>query len=162
MCEPEPREKLVQVGAVLVLFGLAQHDEPAAGGDERLDGVDLGARQNGRAADRALPARVGGVGDDEHVGAGQRGRGERPGGDRRDLEVTLGERRRGRARTTSPAGCSGWMAAATSGRMLQASPWDSSNSTRATLRWRSVDSMASLLPAGRRRPTAIGRQLPTP
>ena len=33
-----------------------------------------------------------------------------------------------------PAGCSGWIAAAMSGRMLQASPWDSSNSTRATLR----------------------------
>ena len=47
-----------------------------------------------------------------------------------------------------PEACSGCTAAATSGRMLQASPWDSSNSTRATLRWRSMCSMASLLRDG--------------
>ncbi len=39
--DPEPGEQLVEVVAVLLLLGLAEHDQPAAGGDERLDRVEL-------------------------------------------------------------------------------------------------------------------------
>ena len=51
------------------------------------------------------------------------------------------------------AGCSGRRAAATSGRIDQASPWDSSKTMRATLRWRSGSGIKALLsPAAAKKP----------
>ena len=88
-------QQLAQVGAVLVLFGLAQHDQAAAVGDEGGDRLDLGDRQDGGTAHGALPARVGGVGDDQHVDAAQGVGRQRSRRQRRDVEVALGERRGG-------------------------------------------------------------------
>jgi hypothetical protein len=43
--EPEPGEQLVEVVAVLVLLGLAEHDQAAPALDERLDRVELAFAQ---------------------------------------------------------------------------------------------------------------------
>ena len=53
---------------------------------------------------------------------------ERAVGVRGDLELALGERRGG-AGERRVAGCAGWIAAATSRRIVHASLWDSSKST---------------------------------
>ena len=39
--DAEARDQVVEVRAVLVLLGLAEHDQPAAGLDEGLDRLDL-------------------------------------------------------------------------------------------------------------------------
>ena len=43
--DAEAGEEVVEVVAVLVLLGLAEDDQPAAGADERLDRVDSSARR---------------------------------------------------------------------------------------------------------------------
>ena len=132
--DPEAGEQLVEVVAVLVLLGLAEDDQPAAGADEGLDRVDLVGRAAGRAAvGGRLPLRVGGVGDDEHGGAGEDLGGERAGGVGGDLELALGERG-GAARRRSRRGGRAGSRSATSGRIVHASEWASSKRTRAVLR----------------------------
>ncbi len=86
--EAETGEQLVEVVAVLVLLGLAEDDETAAGLDEARDRLDLGVVEpRGAAVESVLPLRVGGVGDDEDVGAGE------------GLGVERGRRRRRRPRS---------------------------------------------------------------
>ena len=84
--DPEAGEQLVQVVPVLLLLGLAEHDQPAARLHPGGDRLDLLVRQPRFARPRGrLPTRVGGMGDDEDVGARERVRVERPvvvGGDR--------------------------------------------------------------------------------
>ena len=93
--QPEPLQQLVEVVAVLVLLGLAEHDQPAAARDERLDRVELGGAQPRRpGSGRPLPARVRRMRDHEHAGAGQRLLGQRP--------LGVGARRRSRARRARP------------------------------------------------------------
>ena len=96
ICEVEAAEELVQVGAVLVLLGLAEDDQAAAVADEGLDRVDLGRVEERRAAvDGRLPLRVGRVGDDQHRGAGERVGVERAVGVGGDVERARGEQLRG-------------------------------------------------------------------
>ena len=69
--QPETRQQLVEVVAVLVLLGLAEHDQPASARHERLDRVELVSAQPRRAgARRPLPGRLGRMRDHEHAGAG--------------------------------------------------------------------------------------------
>ena len=94
--EVEAAQELVQVGAVLVLLGLAEDDQAAALADEGLDRVDLGAVEERRAAVHGrLPLRVGRVGDHQHRGAGERVGAERAVGMRGDVERARGEQLRG-------------------------------------------------------------------
>ena len=91
--DAEAGEQLVEVVPVLVLLGLAEDDQPAARLDPVGDRVDLGGAE-ARLADagRRLPARLGGMGDDEHVRLGERRGVERGGVVRGDLEVAALER----------------------------------------------------------------------
>ena len=110
--DPEAAEQFVEVVAVLLLLGLAEDDQPAARldpGDDRLD--LLGAEARLADAGRRLPARLGGMGDDEHVGAAEGGRVERRRVVGGDLEVTAlergggsGKRRVGRMGRLHPLG----------------------------------------------------------
>ena len=90
--DPEAGEELADVGAVLVLLGLDEDDQPAAPGDELLDRVELGVGEARGATDGRLPLRVRGVGDHEGVGAFERGGVERAAGVGGDREVALRER----------------------------------------------------------------------
>ena len=56
------------------------------------------------------------------------------------------------------AGCSGRRAAAVSGRIDHASPWDSSKTTRATLRWRNGVRINALLSPATAKPPWPGRR----
>ena len=95
--DAEPRQQVVDVVAVLVLLGLAEDDQAAAGADELVDRVELVVGEPWRAAvGGGLPPRVGRVGDDEDVGFAE-GLGERAVDVRRDGEVVGGERRAARA-----------------------------------------------------------------
>ncbi len=90
--DAERRQQLVEVAAVLVLFGLAEYEEAAPARHERLDGPDLGVREDGRVVvDRALPLRFGGLGDHEYVGVAQHLVGQGSVGAGGYLEVALGE-----------------------------------------------------------------------
>ena len=91
--DPEPREQLVEVVAVLVLLGLAEHDQPTAVVDPGGDRLDLGLAQP-RLADPGgrLPAVLGGMGDDQHVGRRERVGIERGGVVGGDVEVAAPER----------------------------------------------------------------------
>ena len=93
--DAEPRQQVVEVVAVLVLLGLAEDDQAAAGADELVDRVELVVGEPWRAAvGRGLPPRVGRMGDDEDVGFAE-GLGERAVDVRCDGEVVRGERRGG-------------------------------------------------------------------
>ena len=107
--------------------------EPAAAADELVDGVELGVAE-GRAAGVGgrLPLGVGGVGDDEDVGAREGLAGERAVGVGDDLEVAVGQLCRRRSRRRSPRGGRAASRSASSRRMVHASEWDSSKRTRAT------------------------------
>ena len=97
--DPEPRQELVQVVAVLVLLGLGEDDQATAAAHELVDRVELVAREaRGVAVRRRLPLRLGGMGDDEHVGVVEHV-GQRPVGVGGDGEVVGVEgRRRARVR----------------------------------------------------------------
>jgi Lrp/AsnC family transcriptional regulator, leucine-responsive regulatory protein len=94
--QAEALKQCVEVGAVLVLLGLGQHDQPATLTDPRLDRVELGVGEPRRAAgDDALPALLGGVGDHQHAGAVQRAGVQRAvdvGGDREAAAAQRGGR----------------------------------------------------------------------
>ena len=107
---PKRADQVAEVGAVLVLLGLAEEDQAAARADPRLDRVELlGGEQRRAAGTVALPARVGRMGDHQHVGVGEEPRRQRPVGVRGDLEVALGERVGGARRSDESAGCAGWI-----------------------------------------------------
>ena len=91
--DAEAGEQLVEVVAVLVLLGLAEDDQPAAALDEGARSR-RSPRRRGAARRRrsSLPARLGRVGDDEHVGAAEGRRVERRRVVGGDLEVTALER----------------------------------------------------------------------
>ena len=129
--EAEAGEEVVEVVAVFVVLGLGEDDEAAAGVDIALDGVELGVGEDGGAAvGGGLPLRVGGVGDDEDVGIAELG-GEGAGGVVEDLEVAGGEGGGGRGER-GVAGVGGLHPGASSGRMVHASEWNSSKTTRAS------------------------------
>ena len=107
--DAEARQQLVEVGAVLVLLGLAEHHETAAGGDEASDGRDLLGGEHRRAADGALPLGRGRMRDDEHVGLVEHAAGQRAARVRHDLEVALRESGAAAAAYEAAAGCSGRM-----------------------------------------------------
>ncbi len=131
--EAEASEKVVEVVAVLVLLGLAEDDEAAAGLDERFDRVDLAGLELGPAAvDGRLPLRLGGMGDDEHGGLASASLVSGP--------VVWAAVSNSRAESAAAArtreesaGWAGWIASATSARIVHASECDSSKSTRAAL-----------------------------
>jgi hypothetical protein len=90
--EAEAGEEVVEVVAVLLLLGLAERDQPPAGGDEPLDRIELGGGEAGGAGvNGRLPAGVGGVGDDEHGDALERRGRERAAHVDGDLELARGE-----------------------------------------------------------------------
>ena len=65
-------EEFVEVVGVLVLLGLAEDDEAAAGLYICEDGVELvGVEAGGAGAGSPLEVGLGGMGDDEDVGAGE-------------------------------------------------------------------------------------------
>ena len=91
--DPEAGEEVVEVVSVLRLLGLAEDDQAAAAAHELLDRVELAVGEPGGAGvGGRLPLGVGGMGDDEDVGGGERLAGEGALGVGRDLEVAVGER----------------------------------------------------------------------
>jgi hypothetical protein len=94
--DAETGEERVQVVAVLVLLGLAQDDQTATAADELVQGVDLVVAEGGTAVlGGGLPLGVGGVSDDDDVGAGEGLAGQGTVGVREDVEVASGELRGG-------------------------------------------------------------------
>jgi DNA-binding Lrp family transcriptional regulator len=91
--DPEAGEQVVEVVSILRLLGLPERDQAAAAAHELLNRIELAVGEaRGAGVGGRFPPGIGGVGDDEDVGAGEGLSGERALGVRRNVEVAVGER----------------------------------------------------------------------
>ena len=132
--QPEAREQLVEVVAVLLLLGLAEHDQPAAAA--RRTPRSRRAPRRSAAASRcrsSAPTRVRRMRDHEHARSRAAPRAvsgpSTLGTTRSRARPARPRRARTRSRRDGPAASS----RASSGRIVHASLWASSNRTRASV-----------------------------